>query len=96
MAPGHDGGQVFQVLQRICAVSCGQRTAMINCRAELAEPLDLSEDALWNAIDALLAAGFVAPAQQSGVQIHLTAQGVQWCLTLPRRMAIARTLIDTR
>jgi hypothetical protein len=90
------GDQVYQVLQRICAVSGGRSSAVIDCRADLAAPLALGEDALWDAIDDLLAAGFVSPAQERGVRVRLTARGVHWCQTLPRRLAIAHRMTDTR
>src|SRR4051794_37028830 len=82
-----------QVLYRLCALTHGSSLVVIDCRADVGQPLGLSEDALWDVIDTLLAEGYLAPAQQHGDWVRLTASGVWWCATLPRRRQIVRRIM---
>jgi hypothetical protein len=87
MIPGSDTGRV---LRHLCAVTRGGGLVVIDCRTDVAQPLALSEDALWDAIDTLLAEGLIEPAQQRGIRVRLTTRGAAWCRSLPRRLHMLR------
>lgn len=93
MTPGSDTGRV---LRHLCTAARGGSLVVIDCRTDIGQPLALSEDALWDAIDTLLAEGLIEPAQHRGVHVRLTARGAEWCRTLPRRLHILRMTVGAR
>src|SRR5215831_6961401 len=86
-------GTMAQVLHRLCLLTRGSSVVSIDCRTDVGQPLGLSEDALWDVIDTLLADGYIVPAQKRGVRVRLTAYGALWCATLPRRRHILRRIM---
>ena len=86
-------GTMARVLHRLCLLTHGSGMVSIDCRTDVGQPLGLSEDALWDVIDTLLADGYIVPAQKRGVRVRLTAYGARWCATLPRRRHILRRVM---
>ncbi len=93
MTPGRTK---VRVLRHIAALTGGSTLVVIDCRTEVGRPLALSEEALWDAIDTLLAEGLLEPAQQRGVRVRLTAEGAAWCRTLPRRLHLLHRVLAAR
>ena len=84
------------MLWHLCTAARGGSLVVIDSRANVGQPLALGKDALWDAIDTLLAEGFIEPAQQRGVRVRLTARGAAWCRTLPRRLHILRMTLGAQ
>jgi hypothetical protein len=93
MTPGRTSARA---MQHIAALTGGSTLVVIDCRTKIGQPLALSEEALWDAIDTLLAEGLLEPAQQRGVRVRLTAEGAAWCRTLPRRLHLLHRVLAAR
>jgi hypothetical protein len=91
MTPGRTWARV---LLHICTVTRGSSLVVLDCRADIGRSPELSEETLWDAIDALLAEGVIEPAQESGIRVRLTVDGAEWYRTLPRRLHMLRRIME--
>jgi hypothetical protein len=58
-------------------VAGGDPERAVDCLAEIARPLELTDDETWDAVDELLAEGLIRSARESGVHVRLTEGGAR-------------------
>jgi len=65
---------------QVCAVTGGDTTMVVDCRSAIAQPLRLTDEETWDAVDGLLSDRLLESALMSGVHVRLTDTGARRCI----------------